>query len=67
MPIVSQHLDPIRNPNIYGIAIFWPLKRIPIFFATKLSSLTQKSKLVPILYIIIVFFTIPGLLIYLLG
>ncbi len=53
--------------NIYGIAIFWPLKKIPIFLATKLSNMTQKSKLIPILYIIIVFFTIPGLLIYLLG
>jgi len=53
--------------NIYGIAIFWPLKRIPIYLATKLSDMTQKSKLIPILYIIIVFFTIPGLLIYLLG
>ncbi|MEA1980117.1 MAG: Na/Pi symporter [candidate division Zixibacteria bacterium] len=53
--------------NLCGIAIFWPLKRIPIYLATTLSNMTQKSKLVPILYIIIVFFTIPGLLIYLLG
>lgn len=53
--------------NIYGIAIFWPLKRIPIWLAYKLSSLTQKSKLVPILYILIVFFIIPGSLIYFLN
>lgn len=53
--------------NIFGIAIFWPLKKIPIWLAYKLSSLTQKSKLVPILYIVIVFFIIPGSLIYFLN
>jgi len=46
--------------NIYGIAIFWPLKKIPITLAVKLAESTQKSKLIPILYIIIVFFAIPG-------
>ncbi|MEA3296800.1 MAG: Na/Pi symporter [candidate division Zixibacteria bacterium] len=50
--------------NIYGIAIFWPLKRIPIFLATKLSELTSRSKLVPLIYIIVVFFLIPGIIIY---
>ncbi len=51
--------------NVFGIAIFWPLKAIPIWMAEKLSYLTQKSKLVPILYIVIVFFIIPGTIIYL--
>lgn len=46
--------------NIYGIAIFWPLKRIPIWLAEKMAELTQKSKAVPILYIVIVFFVLPG-------
>jgi solute carrier family 34 (sodium-dependent phosphate cotransporter) len=51
--------------NVYGIAIFWPLKRIPIFLAEKLAASTQKSKLIPILYIVIVFFAIPGLVLLL--
>ncbi len=50
--------------NIFGIAIFWPLKAIPIWMAEKLSYLTQKSKSVPILYVVIVFFVIPGTIIY---
>lgn len=50
--------------NIYGIAIFWPLKRIPIWLAVKLSDLTMKSKLVPISYILVVFLAIPGLILY---
>ncbi len=50
--------------NVFGIAIFWPLKAIPIWMAEKLSYLTQKSKLVPIFYIITVFFIVPSLIIY---
>ena len=53
--------------NIYGIAIFWPLKKIPIFLAKKFSTLTQKSKLAPIIYILVAFFLIPGLIIYFMG
>lgn len=49
--------------NVYGICIFWPLKRIPIYLAEKLAASTQKSRLIPILYIIIVFFAIPGVII----
>jgi sodium-dependent phosphate cotransporter len=51
--------------NIYGIAIFWPLKKIPILLAKSMSKLTQKSKLIPIAYIAIVFFVIPGLILLL--
>ena len=50
--------------NVFGIAIFWPLKRIPIFLAETLGKLTTESKLVPIAYIIVVFFLIPGIVIY---
>lgn len=50
--------------NVFGIAIFWPLKRIPIFFAETLGKFAAKSKLVPIAYILVVFFLIPGIIIY---
>lgn len=52
--------------NAYGTTIFWPLKKIPIWCATKLAQATQRSKIIPILYIIIVFFIIPLTLIFLL-
>lgn len=48
--------------NVYGTAIFWPLKRIPITLAERLSEFTLKSRLVPIAYIFVTFFVIPGLL-----
>ncbi len=47
--------------NVYGMAIFWPLKKIPITLAVRLAELTQKSKLIPILYIVVVFFLLPGI------
>jgi sodium-dependent phosphate cotransporter len=46
--------------NVYGIAIFWPLKKLPIMMAVRLAELTQRSKLIPILYIVVVFFVLPG-------
>ena len=48
--------------NVYGTAIFWPLKKIPITLAEKLAELTMKSKIVPIAFIFMTFFVIPGLL-----
>ncbi|MFH1373692.1 MAG: Na/Pi symporter [bacterium] len=51
--------------NVYGIAIFWPLKQIPIGLANALAAATQKTRLIPILYIAVVFFIIPGLVLFL--
>jgi sodium-dependent phosphate cotransporter len=49
--------------NISGIIIWWPLKKVPIFMAEKLSEYAIKNKLLPIGYIIIFFFIIPILII----
>jgi sodium-dependent phosphate cotransporter len=53
--------------NLYGTAIFWPLKRIPIYFGEKLAALTMKSRLVPFMFIVLVFFAIPGILLFIMG
>jgi len=50
--------------NITGIAVWWPLKFIPVNMAKKFARFSVKRKYVPILYIIIVFFIIPILFIY---
>ncbi|MCK4632060.1 MAG: Na/Pi symporter [candidate division Zixibacteria bacterium] len=50
--------------NTYGIAIFWPLKRIPIWMAKTIGRLSGKSKLVPIIYVLVFFFVIPGIILY---
>ena len=59
---LSSQLDDV---NLFGIAIFWPLKKIPIYLAVKLSEAAHKSKLVPFVFIVTVFFLIPGLIIFL--
>ena len=45
--------------NISGIAILWPMAKIPIKLAEKLAEFSIKNKVYPIAYIIIVFFLIP--------
>ena len=49
--------------NMSGIVILWPFKFIPITLAEKFSWIAMRKKIIPILYIIIVFFLIPILLI----
>lgn len=46
--------------NVYGIAIFWPLQRIPIWLATAMADLTTKSRLYPLAYIVFTFVIVPG-------
>jgi len=52
--------------NISGILIFWPLKIVPITLAEKFAKIAMRKKIIPILYIIVVFFLVPVLLIYIL-
>lgn len=51
--------------NISGMIVWWPLKSVPIFFAQKVARFSIKNKLFPIMYIVIVFFIIPILIIIL--
>ena len=53
--------------NIYGIAVFLPLQKIPIFLATKLANVASRNRWVPIVLVLAVFFIIPLLLIKITG
>ena len=53
--------------NLFGIAIIWPFRRIPLYMATKMAELALLSKSFPLIYIGTVFFIVPLLLIYLIG
>ena len=53
--------------NILGVSLLYPLKKIPIYLAKTLASYSVKSKFYPILYIGILFFLIPLILIYFAG
>ena len=52
--------------NICGILIFIPLASVPITVAKRLSRLTLRYKFIPIVFIVLIFFLIPLVLIYLL-
>ncbi len=45
--------------NISGIVIWAPLSKVPIFLATKFAELSTKNKIIPVAYIVIMFFVIP--------
>jgi sodium-dependent phosphate cotransporter len=49
--------------NISGIIIWWPLAKVPINLAQKLAKLAIRNKIIPFAYIILVFFTLPILVI----
>jgi sodium-dependent phosphate cotransporter len=53
--------------NIVGIAIIWPVRWIPMRLARALARAAVKSKIVPLAYILLVFFGIPLLLIWIVG
>jgi solute carrier family 34 (sodium-dependent phosphate cotransporter) len=50
--------------NISGILILWPLRAIPLGMARGMAGLAIRSKLIPIFFIIILFFIIPLLIIW---
>lgn len=50
--------------NIFGIMIFYPLRFIPIGLAREIGRRTAENRFFPLLYVVLVFFYIPGLCIY---
>lgn len=53
--------------NVIGIIIIWPIRRLPIFLAETLAEWSTRSKVMPIVYVLVVFFLIPLVLITLMG
>ena len=50
--------------NIYGTIIFLPLKRLPIYCATKLGNLAAESKKWAFLFVAGIFFLLPLLILF---
>jgi len=51
--------------NITGIVIWWPFKALPIFLAQRFAVFSTKKKIIPVLYVLVLFFLLPILLILL--
>lgn len=45
--------------NVMGILFVYPMKKIPLFLATKIADVAVGNKLIPLAYIVIMFFIIP--------
>jgi sodium-dependent phosphate cotransporter len=46
--------------NIYGTIVFWPLKALPMGVARWFGDLAARRRYLAILYILVLFFVIPG-------
>jgi sodium-dependent phosphate cotransporter len=53
--------------NIFGIILVWPFRRLPLFLARQLARWSLRSKLIPLVYVTVMFFIVPIILIYLVG
>lgn len=51
--------------NICGIIIWWPLKFVPITMAKKFAEYSIGNKIIPLAFVLVIFFIIPLLVIYL--
>lgn len=51
--------------NFSGIAIWYPLKKIPITMAEKFALMATRNRLFPLLYIVVMFFLVPAFFILL--
>ncbi len=51
--------------NVFGIAIVWPLKFIPIRIAEFVAGIATRNRLLPILFIILFFYVIPLMIVIL--
>jgi len=45
--------------NIFGIIVWWPFKKVPLTIAELFAEYSTKNKLIPIIYIVVMFFIIP--------
>ena len=51
--------------NVLGVALLWPVRQIPIMIAESFSRLAQWNRAVPLVYIVVVFYLVPFLVVYL--
>jgi len=52
--------------NVFGVAVFLPLRRIPIFFARRMADLAAHSRKWAFIFVIVLFFILPLLMLLLL-
>ncbi len=51
--------------NILGVILIWPFRELPIYIANKFADLAMWNRLIPLIYIIVVFYVLPLVIIML--
>jgi sodium-dependent phosphate cotransporter len=49
--------------NVLGIGVWYPLRRVPLWLASRFASLAVRSRVVPVVYVVTVYLLIPLVLI----
>lgn len=50
--------------NVFGICLIWPFRFIPMGLARLLAKYSLRTRLVPLAYVVLVFFAVPAALIF---
>lgn len=50
--------------NISGIVIWWPLQKVPVYLAEKFADIATKHRAYPIMYVLVLFFIIPLIVVF---
>jgi sodium-dependent phosphate cotransporter len=50
--------------NVIGVALVWPIRKVPIIMAETFSRLAVWNRFVPLVYIIVVFYLVPFLIVW---
>ena len=50
--------------NVFGIIIWWPLYKVPIFLAQSFADQAVKNRIYPFVYIVLMFFVLPLVVIF---
>ena len=53
--------------NVFGLILAIPLREVPIYFAKKSAEFAMKSKSLPIVYIVGIFYLFPAFIIFVVG
>ena len=50
--------------NICGIVIWWPLQKVPVSLAQRFADRAAKNRVFPFVYILVMFFVVPLIIIF---
>ena len=50
--------------NVLGTVVIWPIRIVPIKGAEFLAAMAERSRYIPLIYLALQFFIVPGLIIY---